>query len=392
MDVSPRNLANGVDSAAGKKYHRAMASPIPPKARLLSLDTLRGFDMFWIIGGDAFFLALAKVTGWGWARQWAIQLDHVEWQGFHFYDLIFPLFMFISGVAIPYSLLAKAGEGEEKRALYLRIVRRALLLVVLGFVYNHLLDLDFRNQRYASVLGQIGLAYLFAALIMLNVKSFKGRLAALAGILGGYAAVQLLVPVPGIGAGVLTPEGSINGFIDRLLLPGRFYDKIFDPEGILCVLSAVSVTLMGGLAGVLLRREKWNGYRKALALAGTGAVLVALGLALKGWYPIIKKAWTSSFDIYAAGWSFLLLALFYLVVDVWGIRKWTFFFRVIGMNSITIYLGSRIVDFEATSRFVFGGLGRLSGGAGVLVLGAGVIVLEWLALYFLYKKRVFLRV
>ncbi|MGZ7046510.1 MAG: acyltransferase family protein [Candidatus Aminicenantales bacterium] len=369
-----------------------MASTVPPKARLWSLDTLRGFDMFWIIGGDAFFLALAKVTGWGWARQWGIQLDHVEWQGFHFYDLIFPLFMFISGVAIPYSLLAKAEGGGEKRAVYLRIVRRALLLVVLGFVYNHLLDLDFRNQRYASVLGQIGLAYLFAALIMLNVKSFKGRVAALAGILGGYAAVQLLVPVPGIGAGVLTPEGSINGFIDRLLLPGRFYDKIFDPEGILCVLSAVSVTLMGGLAGVLLRREKWNGYRKALVLAGTGAGLVALGLALKGWYPIIKKAWTSTFDIYAAGWSFLLLALFYLVVDVWGIRKWTLFFRVIGMNSITIYLGSRIVDFEATSKFLFGGLARLSGAAGVLVLAAGVIALEWLALYFLYKKRVFLKV
>jgi predicted acyltransferase len=369
-----------------------MESAIQPKARLLSLDTLRGFDMFWIIGGDALFQALGKVTGWGWAQQWAIQLDHVEWQGFHFYDLIFPLFMFISGVAIPYSLLAKAEGGAEKRAVYLRLVRRALLLVVLGFVYNRLLDLDFRNQRYASVLGQIGLAYLFAALVMLNIRSFKGRLAALAGILSGYAVVQLLIPVPGIGAGVLTPEGTINGFIDRLLLPGRLYDKIFDPEGILCILSAVSVTLMGGLAGVLLRREKWNGYRKALILSATGAGLVTLGLVLKNWYPIIKKAWTSTFDIYAAGWSFLLLALFYLVVDVWGIRKWTFFFRVIGMNSITIYLGSRMIDFEATSKFLFGGLARLSGGAGVLVLGAGVIALEWLALYFLFKKRVFLKV
>jgi predicted acyltransferase len=374
------------------KYHRAMESAIQPKARLLSLDTLRGFDMFWIIGGDAFFQALAKVTGWGWAQQWAIQLDHVEWQGFHFYDLIFPLFMFISGVAIPFSLLAKAESGAEKPAVYLRLVRRALLLVVLGFVYNHLLDLDFRNQRYGSVLGQIGLAYLFAALVMLNVRSFKGRLAVLAGILSGYAAVQLLIPVPGIGAGVLTPEGTINGFIDRLLLPGRLYDKIFDPEGILCILSAVSVTLMGGLAGVLLRREKWNGYRKTLVLSAAGAGLVTLGLVLNNSYPIIKKAWTSTFDIYAAGWSFLLLALFYLVVDIWGIRKWTFFFRVVGMNSITIYLGSRIVDFETTSKFLFGGLARLSGGAGALVLGAGVIALEWLALYFLFKKRVFLKV
>jgi predicted acyltransferase len=369
-----------------------MESTAQPKPRLLALDTLRGFDMFWIIGGDAFFQALAKVTGWGSAAVLAAQLEHAEWQGFHFYDLIFPLFMFISGVAISYSLLAKAESGADKRGVYGKLVRRALLLVFLGFVYNHLLDLDFGDQRYASVLGQIGLAYLFAALIMLRVRSFKGRLAALAGILAGYAAVQLLVPVPGIGAGVLTPEGTVNGFIDRLLLPGRLYDKIFDPEGILCVISATSVTLMGGLAGSLLRREKWSGVRKALVLAGTGAGLVILGFVLKGWYPIIKKAWTSTFDIYAAGWSFLLLALFYLVVDVWGMRKWTFFFRVIGMNSITIYLGSRMIDFEATSKFLVGGLARLSGGVGVLIILAGIVALEWLFLYFLYKKRVFLRV
>jgi predicted acyltransferase len=369
-----------------------MESALQPKPRLLALDTLRGFDMFWIIGGDALFQALAKVTGWGWAGILAAQLDHAEWQGFHFYDLIFPLFMFISGVALPYSLLAKAESGANKRGVYLKLVRRALLLVFLGFVYNHLFDLDFGSQRYASVLGQIGLAYLFAGLIMLKVRSFKGRLVALAGILFGYAAVQLLVPVPGIGAGVLTPDGTINGFIDRLLLPGRLYDKIFDPEGILCIISATSVTLMGGLAGALLRRERWSGYRKTLVLAGTGAGLVAVGFVLKNWYPIIKKAWTSTFDIYAAGWSFLLLAIFYLVVDVRGVRKWTFFFRVIGMNSITIYLGSRMIDFEATSKFLFGGLARLSGEAGVLIILAGVVALEWLFLYFLYKKKVFLRV
>ncbi len=362
------------------------------KARLWSLDTLRGFDMFWIIGGDAFFQALAKVTGWGWAGGIAAQLEHAEWQGFHFYDLVFPLFMFISGVALPFSLLARAESGAGKRGLYLKLVRRALLLVVLGFVYNRLLDLDLQAQRYPSVLGQIGLAYLFAALIMLNVRSFKGRLAALAGILAGIAALQLLVPVPGIGPGVLTPGGSINGYLDRILLPGRLYDGIFDPEGILCVLSAVSVTLMGGLAGGLLRRESWGGVRKTLTLAGTGAGLVVLGFVLNSWYPVIKKAWTASFDIYAAGWSFLLLALFYLVVDLWRLRKWTFFFRVIGLNSITIYLGSRMIDFEATSKFLFGGLDRVAGGGNGLIPLAGVIALEWLALYFLYRQRIFLRV
>ena len=348
--------------------------------------------MFWIIGGDALFRSLAEVTNWGWARAWAVQLEHAEWAGFHFYDLVFPLFMFISGVAMPLSLLAKAETAADKRPIYLKLVKRALLLVLLGLVYNHLTDLRFATQRYASVLAQIGLAYLFAALIMLKVRGLGGRLAAVAGILAGTAAVQLLVPVPGMGAGVLTPEGTINGWVDRLLLPGRLYDTVFDPEGILCILSATSVTLMGGLAGLVLKSGKLPAYRKALVLAGSGVSLATLGYVLGGWYPIIKKAWTATFDIYAAGLSFLLLALFYLVVDVWGFRKWSFFFRVIGLNSITIYLGTRMIDFGFTSEFWFGGLARLAGPAGVLVLGAGVIAVEWLVLYFLYKKSVFLRV
>jgi len=146
------------------------------------------------------------------------------------------------------------------------------------------------------------------------------------------------------------------------------------------------------LAGLVLRSEKSSAYRKTLILAGSGVSLTTAGLVLGHWYPIIKKAWTSTFDITAAGLSFLLLALFYLVVDVWKVRKWSFFFRVIGLNSITIYLGTRIVDFDYTSKFLFGGLARLAGEAGVLVLGTGVILIEWVLLYFLYKKNVFLRV
>ena len=369
-----------------------MGPTSPAKTRLFSLDALRGFDMFWIIGGDALFRSLAEVTNWRWARAWAVQLEHVEWAGFHFYDLIFPLFMFISGVAIPLSLLAKAETAADKRPIYLKLVKRALLLVLLGFVYNHLTDLQFATQRYASVLGQIGLAYLFAALIMLKVRSLAGRLAAWAAILAGYAAVQLLVPVPGVGAGVLTPAGTVNGWVDRLLLPGRLYDKIFDPEGILCILSATAVTLAGGLAGVLLKSDRLDPYRKTVILAGSGVGLATAGYILGGWYPIIKKAWTATFDIYTAGLSAILLAFFYLVIDVWKVRKWSFALRVIGLNSITIYLGTRMVDFGYTGKFLFGGLARLAGEAGVLVLLAGTIAVEWLVLYFLYKKNVFLRV
>jgi len=369
-----------------------MAPKIEPGERLWSLDALRGFDMFWIIGGDAFFRSLAEVTGWEWAKWGAAQFNHANWAGFLFYDLIFPLFMFISGVAIPYSILARAEKGAPRGEIYRRLIKRGLLLVVLGLLYNGFLKLDFANARYPSVLGQIGLAYLFAGVIMLNVKTLKGRIAAVGGILGGYAVVQLLVPVPGIGAGVLTPEGTINGYIDRLLLPGALYDRIFDPEGVLCVLSAVSVTLMGGIAGSILRGQKGSGYRKTAILALTGGGLVATVLVLKIWYPIVKKAWTATFDICAAGVSLLLLSLFYLVVDVWKFRKWTFFFRVIGLNSITIYLGERLIDFPFTSKFLFGGLAGLSGRFEPVVLIIGTIAVEWAFLFFLYKKNIYLRV
>jgi predicted acyltransferase len=369
-----------------------MTSETKPGERLWSLDTLRGFDMFWIIGGDALFRTLADVTGWGWARFGAFQLDHAEWAGLHFYDLIFPLFIFISGVAIPFSLLAKAEGGAPKTGTYGKLLKRGLILVLLGILYNGFMKTGPVAARYPSVLGQIGLAYLLACLIMLNVKSFKGRIGAVLAILGGYSAIQLLVPVPGVGAGVLTPEGTINGFLDRLLLPGKLYDRIFDPEGVLCVLSAVSVTLLGGIAGSILRSEKGSDYRKTgiLALAGIG--LAGAGIGLGHWYPIIKKAWTATFDISAAGLSFLLLALFYLVVDVWKVRKWTFFFRVVGLNSITIYLGKRLIDFSYAGDFLFGGLARLSGRFQPVTLIVGVIVVEWVFLYFLYKKRIFLRV
>jgi predicted acyltransferase len=368
--------------------------------RLLALDVLRGFDMFWIVGGDEVFKQLAKVTRWGWAERFTGQLDHAVWQGFNFWDLVFPLFMFLSGATIPFSLHSRVEAGVGKRRILFRVLRRVVLLVALGLVFNGVLRFDFVHLRYASVLGQIGLAYLFAALVLLRVKGTKGRIAVVTGILSAYAAAQLLLPDPSLGAGNLTPEGSINGFVDRAVLPGTFYaiEKVnpegvfFDPEGILCIVSATCVTLMGGIAGSVIRRRDTPGPRKFLALAGSGTVLVVLGATLDHWYPIIKNAWTGSYAIFAAGWSLVLLACVYLVADVWGFRKWTFPLRVIGLNAITIYLGVEAVDFKWTSTYLFDGVARLSGVGEPLVVATGVIVIEWLLLYILYRKRIFVRV
>ena len=362
--------------------------------RLQSLDVLRGFDMLWIVGGGSLIVALAETLKWGWLDVVAEQLEHVPWAGFHFEDLIFPLFMFISGVAIPYAITAKVEQGANRKELFKKIVKRGLLLVVLGIIYNGALKNGFATMRVASVLGQIGLGYLFAATIVLYTKSFNTRLAWLIGIMSGIAILQLAVPVPGYGAGVLDQVGGMNAWIDRMFLPGRLHGKTFDPEGLLCIVSAITVTLMGSFAGSILRDGEPASKRKAAILAMTGAVLVSVALILSPFYPIIKAAWTVPFNLLTSGISFMLLALFYFSIDVKGWTKGIFsykilFFKVIGMNSITIYLGSSIIDFRKASMFFTGFLAEPLGGW-IVILGA--IVLEWLVLYYLYQKKIFLRV
>ena len=362
--------------------------------RLQSLDVLRGFDMLWIIGGGSLIIALAEETKWGWLQMIAAQMEHVPWAGFHFEDLIFPLFMFISGVAIPYAITAKVEQGVKRKALFNRIFRRGIILVLLGILYNGLLKNGFSNLRIASVLGQIGLGYLVAASIVLYTKSFQTRLAWLIGILSGIAIMQLAVPVPGYGAGLLTPDGGINAWLDRMLLPGRLYGETFDPEGLLCIVSAISVTLMGALAGSILRDGEPASRRKAAIVAIAGAALVIVALILSPFYPIIKAAWTVPFNLLTAGISSLLLSLFYFTIDV---KNWTrgiagykiFFFKVIGMNSITIYLAVDIIGFHQISKFF---TGFLAAPLGEWVVILGSIVIEWLLLYYLYTKKIFLRI
>ena len=374
-----------------------MAKEAPSKTgspeRLHSLDALRGFDMFWIIGGGAFFAALAEATEWGWLDGFAQQVHHhSKWSGLRFYDLVFPLFMFISGVAIPYATAAKRKKGATRFGLLWKAFRRMVLLVLFGIVYNGALQNGFHDARMASVLGQIGIAYFLASAIVVNTDSIRPRLYGLAGILGTVAILQLLVPAPGFGAGNLTPDGSINAWIDQRFLPGKILYGSYDPEGILCILSATSVTLAGALAGMLLRNPTPSPTRKTLFLLGGGAGLVAVAAALSPFYPIIKKIWTVPYDLAVAGLSALLLALFYFAVDVLGWRKGAFFFKVIGLNSITIYLGSRIIDFHHASGFLLGWLAKPAGDWGEAIILAGVLVLEWLFLLHLHRHKIFLRV
>ena len=367
------------------------AAPAP--ARLMSLDALRGFDMFWIIGGDRLMKALyayyPKVEWLKWADE---QTTHVDWDGFVFYDLIFPLFLFISGVTMPLSLTGRLDRGEPKSRLYWRVARRSLLLVLLGMICNGLLKLDFANTRYPSVLGRIGLAYGLAAIIVLNTR-LRGQIIALLAILLGYWAMMTLIPVPGHGAGVLTMEGSLAGYVDSHVLPGKLYKGIHDPEGLVSTIPAVATALLGAMAGHWLMSRR-AGWLKGLGLLAAGGACWAVGWQWNHWFPVNKNLWSSSFVLVAGAWSLMLLGTFYLIIDVIRLRRWAFVFMIIGVNPITIYLlRGRIIDFDKPAHFFFDGLMKFATPRGQVVwLVVAVLFLEWLLLYFLYRKKVFLRV
>ncbi|BAV09342.1 Predicted acyltransferase [Filimonas lacunae] len=373
-------------------------------ARLLSLDALRGFDMFWIISGEHIVHALAKTTKhpfWLWLSS---QLHHVVWNGFTFYDMIFPLFLFIAGVSMPYSMqskMAKAGVASAaelpfavKKKLVLSMLRRTCILVVLGMVVNGLLKFDgYENTRFASVLGRIGIAWFFAALIYLNT-SFRAQIIWFAGLLLGYWAAMMWIPVPGFGAGVLTMEGSFESYVDRLLLPGKLHDGIHDPEGVLSTIPAIGTALLGMFTGRLLQLQKIPAMQKVFYLLGAALVLLLAGWCWGLVFPINKRLWTSSFVLYTGGWSVLFLSVFYLVIDVWGFTKWAFPFVLIGTNSIIIYLCAEgLVNFHTTADFLFEGLINYTPDAWQPVYTAlSVTVVQLLLLYFLYRNKIFLKV
>lgn len=364
------------------------------KDRLLSLDTLRGFDMLWIIGGSALVSIIAKLTGVEWLNALAVQMTHVPWIGFHFYDLIFPLFMFITGISTTLSIKSKLLNSVSRKDLVLKVLKRMIILVLLGILYNGVFRDGFENARYVSILGQIGIAYFFASLIIIFSKSFKTYLVWMFGILLGVTILQLFVPVPGIGAGILTPEGHMNGYLDRHFLPGRltYGNGIYDALGLLSIVSATGITLMGTIAGNLLQQRRLTEYRKTVLLAVIGVLLVLAAVVISPFYPIIKGCWTTTYNLLAGGISFLLFALFYLVIDVWHFQKWTFYFRVIGMNSIFIYLLIQIVTFNNVIGFFIGWLIKPMGDAGELVSILGYLAGEWLLLYFMYRRKIFIKV
>lgn len=364
-----------------------------PSERLLSLDALRGFDMLFIMGFASLVVALCGLWPNAATDSIAQQMGHAGWDGFTHHDTIFPLFLFIAGVSFPFSLAKQRSQGLSAGHIYGKIVRRALTLVLLGVIYNGLFRLDFANLRVASVLGRIGLAWGVAAVLYLNF-GVKARIAVAAAILVGYGLLSALVAAPDVtGFGPLTREGCLAGYVDRLLLPGRLYGKTFDPEGLLSTVPAVVTAMLGMFTGEFVRRRDMPGGRKALWMFVAAVVFLAVGLAFSGVVPVNKSLWSSTFVCVVAAYSLAMFALFYYLIDVRGWQRWTFFFRVVGLNSITIYLAQRIVSFGRISDFFLGGVAsKCPEALAAVVNSAGYVAVCWLFLYFLYRKKTFLKV
>ena len=295
-------------------------------------------------------------------------------------------------MATPYSVGGKWKRNLKAKAL-LACGKTGMILVILGIIYNNGLSLQPLSEiRFGSVLGRIGLAYMFANIIFIYFKQ-RGQLIWTGALLLGYWLMLLFTSAPGFAPGDLTLEGNFVSYADRLLLPGHLYvNNIHDPEGLLATIPAIATCLLGILTGNFLKHSNATPTTKAVRILGSGAVLIAVSLLWNLVFPYNKNLWTSSFAMLVGGISMLLLAVFYYIIDV-KYKKWAFFFVVIGMNSILIYMSGHFIDWKYTTNAFFEWLVQLAGTPfNLLVFALCYIAVKWYFLYFLYKKKVFLRV
>ncbi|HEV2438027.1 MAG TPA: DUF5009 domain-containing protein [Verrucomicrobiae bacterium] len=428
-------------------------APAPPASnqrvsqRVVSVDALRGFDMFWIVGASSLVFALNQMTHSGPVAFLARQLEHAEWAGFHALDLIFPLFVFIVGVSMVFSLSRILGQVGRKEALK-RIFSRSVLLFLLGIFLSGGMSTRWPDIRLMGVLNRIALAYFFAGLLFCYFKP-RALVAICAGLLIGYWALMTFVPIRDIQmtrknlaqlaeqagdpqtaalfkaygnpsavkdspemaaaqkmfyatttriSGKFEPGLNLSDHIDFQYLPGSKYDNLRDPEGILSTLPAIATCLLGVFAGLLLKNQNIPDRRKVLYLFAFGVAGVVLGWLWGMQFPVVKKIWTSSYVLVAGGYSAILLGAFYLVIDVWRFQGWCRPFVWIGMNPITIYSVANILGgFDPLAERLAGGDVKyffdthVAKGFGDLVVSlVGLLLMFWFV-RFLYRQKIFIR-
>ena len=305
--------------------------------RVVSLDAFRGATI-------AGMILVNNPGSWSYVYP---PLAHAAWHGWTPTDLIFPYFLFIVGVAIPYSFRRRVAEGAGPTDLVGHIGRRSAILILLGLAMRAVPDFDLATMRYYGVLQRIGLVYFVAATLYI-VSGPRARAAWTAFLLLGYWALMSWVPVPGYGAGDLSPDGNLAAWIDRFLLEGHLWQDTWDPEGLLSTLPAVATSLLGIFTGTWLQSGR-SETEKTLGLVFAGVAGTALGALWGSVFPINKNLWTSSYVVFTAGTASLALAVLYWLIDVRRVRgPWQEWMVVYGRNAIVVFVASGMVSKAMT--------------------------------------------
>lgn len=377
-----------------KKVENAAA----PSQRLASIDALRGFDMFFITGGSALIAGICKALNC--SNSWiATQMKHVDWTGFAHHDTIFPLFLFLAGVSWPFSLASQQSRGRSTPGIQLKLLARVAILFLFGLSFGGILKFK-PDFRLMSVLGFIGISWGIAATLSMYIKRAWALLAIAAAFLLGYYMLLHFCAAPGVppDADHYSAANNIIAHWDRSLWPTHLCVRgrtPYDPESLFSIPAGAALALIGVLSGRLLRcQDGPSPARKSLLLAvwACAAAVAACAFEYGLGNPVIKKLWTPSFVLYAATYSLAMLAVFYYVVDVLGLKRWTVVFDPVGKNSILAYLLSMIGVAATIRGFLFSGLCKWADKWGDAVAGLTLYLVIWAILYFFRSKKIFLRV
>jgi predicted acyltransferase len=375
---------------SGIEQFRVDKPGISAGSRVTSVDTLRGFDMFWIIGGEAIFKSLDKIFHSPATGFISSQLNHVKWTGFGFYDLIMPLFLFIVGVSMPFSYRRRLEKNPSKSVLWPHIIKRVIILWILGMaVQGNLFDWDWsRVKFYSNTLQAIASGYLIASVLILYFK-VSWQLIGTVILMLIYWALLTFVPVPGFGAGVITQDGNFAIYIDKLLL-GSFQDGT-TYSWIISSLNFGATTMIGVFTGYLLQSDS-KSIKKIIYLISAGIVLIVFSRIWNIWHPSVKHIWTSSFVLFSGGICLFSVALFVLLVDHLKLTKGFTFFTVIGMNAIFAYCAAHLFDFRQIGNVVLGGLEKYTGNWFGLISALGGFGVLYFILWQMYKRKIFIKI
>lgn len=375
-----------------------MRNPSPTvSSRLASLDILRGFDLFLLVFFQPVFVALGQRLNLPFLNDILYQFDHEQWVGFRFWDLVMPLFLFMTGAAMPFSF-SKYREENHKGPIYRRILKRVLLLFIFGMiVQGNLLGLDpTRIYFYTNTLQAIAVGYLIAAVIQLHL-SFKGQIVAVAALL-------LLYWIPMTFMGDFTPEGNFAEKVDRLVL-GRFRDGVYWNEGggwsfspgytytwVWSSLTFGVTVMLGTFAGKIMKEGKDNRRRVVRTLFVIGLALIGAALLWSLQMPVNKRLWTCSMTLLSGGYCFLLMGLFYYWIDYKGHMRGLNWLKVYGMNSITAYILGEVVNFRCVVASVSYGLEQYLGSYYPVWLSFANYLIVFFILRMMYQRNVFLKI